>query len=128
MKSRLLFLIAFGLLSIALAAQTKIKVVKFNGETFDCDELTPGKTIVCKIKGQDKIKLSYTEVRYYVVPYKTYVQYDKGPTQKVDTTKVCMVPEDGREYTVRISNDSVFMASVEKLVNDVPFTDYYIFN
>jgi hypothetical protein len=118
----------FGLLSTALFAQTKIKVVKFNGESFECDDLTPGKTIVCKIKGQDKIKLSYSEVKYYTVPYKMYLQKDKGPVEKVDTTKMCMVPEDGREYTVQIANDSVFIGSIDKTINDVPFTDYYIFN
>ncbi len=128
MKIKFLFLLMLGLLSIGLAAQAKVKVVKFSGESFECDDITPGKTIVCKTKGQDKIKLSYSEVKYYIVPYKIYVQKDNGPAEKVDTTKTCMVPEDGREYEIRITNDSVFVASIEKTINDVPFTDYYIFN
>jgi hypothetical protein len=127
MKTLLLFLSFLFVLSFSAIAQKACTVVKFNGESFQCDEVIPGKTIVCKTKGQDKIKLNYTEVSYYIVKYKITVVEKGQKPQQIDTTRKCFVPEDGREFTVQIENDSVFLATAIKTINNTDFTDYFIY-
>jgi hypothetical protein len=115
------------LASLTLTAQRKYTVVKFNGDTLYFDNVSAGgKTIVCKTKGQDKVKLNAADVKYYLRPIKVTVVRKGKPTVQRDTVTKIFVPEDGEIHTVLMENDSVYLSEITKTINEQEFQDYYI--
>lgn len=126
MKTYLLSILVFLFTSVSLAAQSQIIVVKFSGDTLYCDQVNAGgKTIICKTKGQEKIKLLASEVSYYLEPSKTTV-VEGGKTIEVDTFQKSFVPEDGKIHTVLMENESYYLTCITKTIDGMEFNDFYV--
>lgn len=127
MKFRLFIASCFLLIAVGVSAQRKTMVVKFNGDTLYCDNVSAGgKTIICKTKGQSKVTLLSSEVDYYLEPWKIWIENDGKKAVEHDTTRKCFVPADGKIHTVLIENDSLYLTSITKTIDDMEFNDFYI--
>ncbi len=126
MKNSIILVLALLVFTAIANGQSRCIVVKFNGDTLRCDNVSAGgKTIVCKTKGADKIKLQATEVKYYMEPFRMY-ETSNGETKKLDTLRKKFVPGDGKIHTVLMENDSVYLSEITKTIDGMEFQDYYI--
>ncbi len=127
MKAYLLFGLMFLLTLTTLSAQSQTIVVKFSGDTLYCDQVNAGgKTIICKTKGQEKIKLLASEVSHYLEPSKVTVVEEGKPTIEVDTFQKSFVPEDGKIHTVLMENEGYYLTCITKTIDGMEFNDFYV--
>lgn len=127
MKLRFTIAVLILLASLSVSAQRKYMVVKFNGDTSYYDDVAAGgKTINCKNKGGEKIKLEASEVSFYLRPTKMSI-YNKGEeTRVVDTTEKHVVCK-GKIFIVQMENDSVYLAESTPLDPTQDFSaDFHI--
>lgn len=127
MRFRLLFLSALLLCTLTLSAQRKTMVVKTSGDTLYCDNVSAGgKTIVCKTKGEDKLKIPANEVSFYLEPWVIWISEEGKRAVAHDTTRKCFVPEDGKIHTVILENENYYLTSITKTIDGTEFNDFYI--
>jgi hypothetical protein len=100
--------LVFFLSGIALFGQHKL--YKTNGEIIECEVVNPGKTVVCKSKGKEKIKIPVAEVLYYT--FKDSAKY--------------IIDENGYDYSYLIENDAVYLVERDKYVDGNLYLKYYL--
>ena len=123
-----IFLSAILLFSVmSLVAQRKTMLVKFSGDTLYFDDVTcSGKNMVCKNKGEDKVKIPATEVSFYVEPRTIWIVKKGEKSVEHDTTRKCFMPADSKIHTVQMENENYYLTSITKTIDGREFNDFYI--